>query len=120
MRPAPCGYSSARIFETVLFFLCQKEKNGFNLPRKERGPMRTVVLNLTQKISAISCPSRSSLPPERSLRSAHRLSVELPSKTNTCGPMSTRKGQDASVTLLRREQLCSASAPTFAAARTGE
>ena len=37
MRPAPCGYSSARIFETVLFFLCQKEKNGFNLPRKERG-----------------------------------------------------------------------------------
>ena len=37
MRPAPCGYSSARIFETVLFFLCQKEKNGFELPRKERG-----------------------------------------------------------------------------------
>ena len=25
------------LFETVLFFLCQKEKNGFNLPRKERG-----------------------------------------------------------------------------------
>ena len=24
-------------FETILFFLCQKEKNGFNLPRKERG-----------------------------------------------------------------------------------
>ena len=64
-------------FEPILFFLCQKEKNGFNLPRKERGPMRTVVLNLTQKISAISCPSRSSLPPERSLRSAHRLSAEL-------------------------------------------
>ena len=25
------------LFEPVLFFLCQKEKNGFNLPRKERG-----------------------------------------------------------------------------------
>jgi len=25
------------LFETVLFFLCQKEENGFNLPRKERG-----------------------------------------------------------------------------------
>ena len=37
MRPAPCGYSSAHIFETILFFLLQKEKNGFNLPRKERG-----------------------------------------------------------------------------------
>mgnify|MGYP000114914842 FL=1 len=23
-------------FEPILFFLCQKEKNGFNLPRKER------------------------------------------------------------------------------------
>ena len=85
MRPAPCGYSSARIFETVLFFLCQKEKNGFNLPRKERGPVHTVVLNLTQKISAISRPLRSSLPPERSLRSAHHLSAELHSKTDVCG-----------------------------------
>ena len=51
--------------------------------------MRTVVLKLTQKISAISCPSHSSLPPERSLRSAHRLSVQLHSKTNACGPMRT-------------------------------
>ena len=34
MRPAPCGYSSARIFETVLFFLCQKEKNeGYAKPK---------------------------------------------------------------------------------------
>ena len=47
--------------------------------------MRTVVLNLTQKISAISCPSRQTLPPERSLRSAHRLSAELHSKTDVCG-----------------------------------
>ena len=38
MRPAPRGYSSAHIFEPILFFLYQKEKNGFNLPRKERGP----------------------------------------------------------------------------------
>ena len=119
MRPAPCGYSSARIFEPILFFLPQKEKNGFNLPRKERGLVRTVVLNWPLRILVISCPSRLSLPPERSLRSAHRLSAELPSKTNTCGPMSTRKGQAASVTLLRREQLRSASAPTFAAAGTG-
>ena len=36
------------------------------------------------------------------------------------GPMSTRKGQAASVTLLRREQLRPASAPTFAAAGAGE
>ena len=85
MRPAPCGYSSAHIFETILFFLLQKEKNGFNLPRKERGPVPTVVLNLTQKISAIIRPLRQSLPSERSLRSAHRLSAELPSKANICG-----------------------------------
>ena len=75
--------------------------------------MPTVVLNLTQKNSAITHPLRQSLPSERSLRSAHRLSAELRSKTNTCGPMSTRKGQAASVTLLRREQLRSASAPTY-------
>ena len=38
--PHPVGAdapSSAHIFEPILFFLCQKEKNGFNLPRKERG-----------------------------------------------------------------------------------
>ena len=85
MRPAPCGYSSAHIFESILFFLLQKEKNGFNLPRKERGPVRTVVLNLTRKILVISCPFHQSLPSERSLRSAHRLSAELHSKTNISG-----------------------------------
>ena len=42
--------------------------------------MRTVALNLTQKISVISRPLRQSLPPERSLRSAHRLSAESRSK----------------------------------------
>ena len=39
--------------------------------------MRTVVPDLTQKILAISRPLHPSLPPERSLRSAHRLSAEL-------------------------------------------
>ena len=33
-----------RFFEPILFFLCQKEKNGFGLPRKERG------------LSAYRCP----------------------------------------------------------------
>ena len=27
-------------FEPILFFLCQKEKNGFKLPRKERGLLK--------------------------------------------------------------------------------
>ena len=72
------------VFEPILFFLCQKEKNGFNLPRKERGPAPTVALNLTQKISDSSRPFHQPLPPERSLRSAHRLSVELPRKTGAC------------------------------------
>ena len=62
----------------------EKEKNGFNLPRKERGPVHTVVLNLTQKISAISRPLRSSLPPERSLRSAHCLSEMLSMRFQHC------------------------------------
>ena len=44
---------------------------------KEEGKVRTVALNLTQKISAIIRPLRQSLPSERSLRSAHRLSAEL-------------------------------------------
>ena len=35
--------SSARIFEPILFFLPQKEKNGFNLPRKERGHSKSEV-----------------------------------------------------------------------------
>ena len=83
MRPAPRGYSSARlhdlkftftpagaddsvhskaplprggclrsaqtgrVFEPILFFLFQKEKNGFNLPRKERGLYKTGSANRT-------------------------------------------------------------------------
>ncbi len=68
----PLAGTHRPFFEPILFFLCQKEKNGFNLPRKERGPVRTVVLNLTLKISDSSCPLHQTLPPERSLRSAHR------------------------------------------------
>ena len=54
--------------------------------------MRTVVLNLTQIISVISCPLHHSLPPERSLRSAHRLSAELRQKISQqpAGPPSSR------------------------------
>ena len=68
-------------------FSARKKRTVSICQEKKEGKARTVVLNLTQKISAISCPSRSSLPPERSLRSAHRLSVQLHSKTNAFGPM---------------------------------
>ena len=33
----PLAGTHRPFFEPILFFLCQKEKNGFNLPRKERG-----------------------------------------------------------------------------------
>ena len=85
--------------------------------------MHTVALNLTQKISAISRPLRSSLPPERSLRSAHHLSAELHSKTDVCGRtessaptnrirkmMPDRHHQDSVRRGVRRSQLHSASA----------
>ena len=55
--------------EPVLFFLCQKEKNGFNLPRKERGhsadrspefdskdlglPLSVAPVPTTRKVSAL-------------------------------------------------------------------
>ena len=106
-------WSPVFFFEPILFFLLLRKKRTVSIfHEKKESNVPTVVLNLTQKISAIIRPLRQSLPSERSLRSAHRLSAEPRSKTNTCGPMSTRKGQAASVTLLRREQLRSASAPT--------
>ena len=60
--------------------------------------MRTVALNLTQKISVISCPLRQPLPPERSLRSAHRLSAESRRKAKTAGDQWSplRSGRSAS------------------------
>ena len=66
-------------------FSARKKRTVSNCQEKKEGKVRTVVLNLTQMISDSSCPSRKSLPPERSLRSAHRLSAELPSKANICG-----------------------------------
>ena len=79
MRPAPCGYSSARIFETVLFFLCQKEKNGFNLPRKERVLCKTGSANRTAIASEEGCSVP--LPPGR--RKLHIRSLLLPSQIVT-------------------------------------
>ena len=61
---------SCAFLRTHFLFSFGKGK-GFALPKEQRA-VRTVVLNLTQKISAISCPLRQTLPPERSLRSAHR------------------------------------------------
>ena len=53
-------------------FSARKKRTVSIFQEKKEGRVPTVVLNLTQKISAISCPSRQALPPERSLRSAHR------------------------------------------------
>ena len=53
--------------------------------------MPTVVLNLTQKSLAFICPLRQTLPPERSLRSAHRLSESSASQDRSavnCPPSS--------------------------------
>ena len=79
MRPAPCGYSSARIFETVLFFLCQKEKNGFNLPRKERGLCKTE----SASHAAIASEEASSIPFPPGRRKLHIRSLLLPSQIVT-------------------------------------
>ena len=79
MRPAPCGYSSARIFETVLFFLCQKEKNGFNLPRKERGLCETE----SASRAAIASEEASSIPFPPGRRKLHIRSLLLPSQIVT-------------------------------------
>ena len=79
MRPAPCGYSSARIFETVLFFLCQKGKNGFNLPRKERGLCETE----SASHAAIASEEASSIPFPPGRRKLHIRSLLLPSQIVT-------------------------------------
>ena len=75
-------------FLTPFFsFSFRKKRTVSNCQEKKEGKVRTVVLNLTQMISDSSCPSRKSLPPERSLRSAHCLSAELHSRTKAFGPM---------------------------------
>ena len=73
-------------------FSARKKRTVSISQEKKEGKVRTVVLNLTQKISDSSCPSRLSLPPERSLRSAHRLSAELRQKISQqpAGPPSSR------------------------------
>ena len=156
--------SPAHIFDPILFFLCQKEKNGFNLPGKESGQgayrcpefdsenlglyLSVAPDSTTRKVSAL-CASpfggaasqnrskafpfgegaeRSEADEGRGAKTMHcavgRVLHTLirpfgppsprrrPSAARGSGPMSTRKGQAASVTLLRREQLRSASAPT--------
>ena len=115
MRPAPRGYSSARlhdlkftftpagtddsvhskaplprggclrsaqtgrVFEPILFFLFQKEKNGFNLPRKERGLCKTGSANRT----AIASEEASSIPFPPGRRKIHIRSLLLPSQIVT-------------------------------------
>ena len=73
------------LFEPILFFLLLRKKRTVSIfHEKKESNVPTVVLNLTQKISAISCPSRPSLPPERSLRSAHCLSEMLSMRFQHC------------------------------------
>ena len=115
MRPAPRGYSSARlhdlkftftpagaddsvhskaplprggclrsaqtgrVFEPILFFLFQKEKNGFNLPRKERGLCKTGSANR----AAIASEEASSIPFPPGRRKLHIRSLLLPSQIVT-------------------------------------
>ncbi len=64
-----------RFFEPILFFLLlRKKRTVSSCQEKKEGKVPTVVQNFSQKISAFLRPSHPSLPPERSLRSAHRLS----------------------------------------------
>ena len=42
MRPAPCGYSSAHIFETVLFFLRRERKERFQSSKKRKRTVRNL------------------------------------------------------------------------------
>ena len=66
-------------FEPILFFLCQKEKNGFNLPRKERGPCKTGTANR----AAIASEEASSIPFPPGRRKLHIRSLLLPSQIVT-------------------------------------
>ena len=52
------------LFEPILFFLCQKEKNGFNLPRKERGHNANRCPRIFSKKLSLQ-PSVSSIPTTR-------------------------------------------------------
>ena len=74
------GLSALRAdFEPILFFLFQKEKNGFNLPRKERGLCKTGSANRT----AIASEEASSIPFPPGRRKLHIRSLLLPSQIVT-------------------------------------
>ena len=66
-------------FEPILFFLCQKEKNGFNLPRKERGLCKTG----SASRAAIASEEASSIPFPPGRRKLHIRSLLLPSQIVT-------------------------------------
>ena len=79
-------------FLNPFFFLLLRKKRMVSIfHEKKESNVPTVVLNLTQKISAISCPSRPSLPPERSLRSARAFRRCLPCDSSTA-PVHRRSG----------------------------
>ena len=75
LRSAQTG----RVFEPILFFLFQKEKNGFNLPRKERGLCKTGSANR----AAIASEEASSIPFPPGRRKLHIRSLLLPSQIVT-------------------------------------
>ena len=82
--PLPRGGSlrsaqTGRVFEPILFFLFQKEKNGFNLPRKERGLCKTGSANR----AAIASEEASSIPFPPGRRKLHIRSLLLPSQIVT-------------------------------------
>ena len=75
LRSAQTG----RVFEPILFFLFQKEKNGFNLPRRERVLCKTGSANRT----AIASEEASSIPFPPGRRKLHIRSLLLPSQIVT-------------------------------------
>ena len=85
MRHTPCGYcppassgflrTQRNAFLNPFFSFSARKKRTVSIcQEKKEGTVPTVVLNLTQKSLAFICPLRQTLPPERSLRSARRLS----------------------------------------------
>ena len=79
--PASSGFlrTQRNAFLNPFFSFSARKKRTVSIcQEKKEGIVPTVVQKFSQKISAFSRPSHPSLPPERSLRSAHRLS-ETPS-----------------------------------------
>ena len=78
-RGAVCLRADWEFFEPILFFLFQKEKNGFNLPRRERVLCKTGGANRT----AIASEEASSIPFPPGRRKLHIRSLLLPSQIVT-------------------------------------